>query len=313
MYKIIGGDGREYGPITKEQLLQWIAEGRADVQSRVRAEGGHDWKPLASFPEFTGAFATVAAPSASPPLPPVVSGSSVLPPLRGKTSGMAIAALVLGILGMFCWFITAIPGLILGIISLNRINRSGGQLGGKGLAIAGIAISGVMLMCGVVSMGMLLPALNAAREKARRASCLNNLKQIGLAIRLYAGDNNERFPTDAAWTTLGSYELLTKNYQTSYKTWVCPSDTGIVPGTPYAPLTAKNVSYAYNGFGLTESTQPDTPVACDRSSAGDPVGTFPWNGNAWTHKADSGNVLFADGHAAFHKTLIPHMYNGKNP
>src|ERR1043166_7195936 len=43
--------------------------------------------------------------------------------------------------------------------------------------------------------GMLLPALNAAREKARRATCLNNLKQIGLSMRLYSGDNSEKFPS----------------------------------------------------------------------------------------------------------------------
>jgi prepilin-type processing-associated H-X9-DG protein len=301
MYRIIGGDGREYGPITKEQLQQWIAEGRADAQSQVRVEGSNDWKPLASFSEFAGAFASVAAPAAK------------LPPPSAKTSGMAIAALVLGILGVFCWFLTAIPGLILGIISLNKINRSGGQLGGKGLALAGIIVSSVMLMCGVMSMGMLLPALNAAREKSRRLTCLGNLKSIGLAIRLYSADNNERFPTDAAWTTLGSYGLLMQKYQHSYKELVCPSDPGIVPGTPFTPLTAKNVSYAYNGFGLTEGAQPDTPIVCDRSSAGDPVSTSPWNGNTWTHKSDGGCVLFLDGHVAFQKTLVTPMYHGKNP
>ena len=39
MYRIIGADGREYGPIPAEQLRQWIREGRADAQTRARAEG----------------------------------------------------------------------------------------------------------------------------------------------------------------------------------------------------------------------------------------------------------------------------------
>ena len=42
--------------------------------------------------------------------------------------------------------------------------------------------------------GMLLPALGAAREKARRVSCISNLKQIGLAAKMYSGDYSEQFP-----------------------------------------------------------------------------------------------------------------------
>ena len=38
--------------------------------------------------------------------------------------------------------------------------------------------------------GMLLPALNKARERARSATCISNLKQMGLAEHMYAGDNN---------------------------------------------------------------------------------------------------------------------------
>lgn len=71
MYKVIGADGREYGPVTGEQLRQWIAEGRANAQTRVQAEGTTEWKPLADFPELLGTTAAVpptlgATPYAAP-------------------------------------------------------------------------------------------------------------------------------------------------------------------------------------------------------------------------------------------------------
>src|SRR6266567_8212465 len=67
MYKIIGGDQKEYGPVTADELRRWIAEGRLNGQSLVRAEGEGDWQPLASFPEFADALqAQAGGPSGSP-------------------------------------------------------------------------------------------------------------------------------------------------------------------------------------------------------------------------------------------------------
>jgi prepilin-type processing-associated H-X9-DG protein len=173
----------------------------------------------------------------------------------------------------------------------------------------------VLVVAVVVLVGLLIPAITVCdgRTPSRRAKCLNNVKQIGLALRLYSGDNQERFPCDAGATTLGSFALLTNNYQTSYKTWVCLSDTNIVAGLITSTWTKRNLSYAYGGFGLTEGAQPDTPLVCDRSSSGNPTGVNPWDNNTWTHKSDGGNVLYVDGHVAWTKTMIPPMYRGKNP
>ncbi|MSR64948.1 MAG: type II secretion system protein [Verrucomicrobiae bacterium] len=172
----------------------------------------------------------------------------------------------------------------------------------------------LLVLIAVVSvlLAMLTTAAYKPREKALRSSCLGNLKQIGLSIRLYSGDNKERFPTDALGTTLGSFALLTNNFQTSYMKWVCPSDRGITPGATNRPWTRKNLSYAYGGFGLTESVQPDTPLACDRTS-GDVTGATPYVNNKWTHKSEGGNVLYADGHVGWTKELAVPMYRGKNP
>jgi len=52
MYTIIGGDQKEYGPVTAEQLRLWVTEGRVNAQTSVRIEGTIEWKPLAAYPEF---------------------------------------------------------------------------------------------------------------------------------------------------------------------------------------------------------------------------------------------------------------------
>jgi len=72
MYKIRGGDGKEYGPVTAEQVQQWVRENRLNGQSLVQSAEGGDWKPLTSFPEFASLFPTVATPTPSPGGPPPV-------------------------------------------------------------------------------------------------------------------------------------------------------------------------------------------------------------------------------------------------
>ena len=75
MFKIIGADQQEYGPVTESVIRQWIAERRANGQTRVQAAGDTTWKPLADFPQFAAALAAKAAtialpPSPAPPAPP---------------------------------------------------------------------------------------------------------------------------------------------------------------------------------------------------------------------------------------------------
>ena len=54
-YKIIGADLVEYGPVSAEQVRQWIAEGRVNSETKLQAEGTAEWKPLAEVPEFAAA------------------------------------------------------------------------------------------------------------------------------------------------------------------------------------------------------------------------------------------------------------------
>ncbi len=63
-YKILGSDQKEYGPVSLEQVRQWMGEGRLNAQTMVQPEGATDWKPLSAFPELMPL--TAAAPATAP-------------------------------------------------------------------------------------------------------------------------------------------------------------------------------------------------------------------------------------------------------
>src|SRR5436190_3518257 len=66
MYKIIGADRREYGPVPVEQVRKWLVEGRANAQTKAWSEASSEWKTLSDFPEFADALraqGAVARPS----------------------------------------------------------------------------------------------------------------------------------------------------------------------------------------------------------------------------------------------------------
>ena len=90
----------------------------------------------------------------------LTSTSTQAPALGIKTSGLAIASFVLGILGFCTFFITAIPAIIFGIVALVKIGKSGGRLKGNGFAIAGIAVPAVSgLFVLPLMLGIMMPAL----------------------------------------------------------------------------------------------------------------------------------------------------------
>jgi hypothetical protein len=122
------------------------------------------------------------------PLTPVYRGHA-----PAKTSGMAVSSLVLGCVSFFCSIFTGLPAIILGILALRQINRSNGQLKGDGLAIGGIVTGGVTMMLVPIMVALLLPAVHAAREAARRNQSMNNMKQISIALLNYH-DVKKAFP-----------------------------------------------------------------------------------------------------------------------
>ncbi len=107
MYKVLGSDQQVYGPVTADQLRQWMAEGRVHSTSLVLLEGAAEWKPLSTFPEFS--------------VPP--SMAMPHPPARAESNGMAVGGMVCGILSVLCCCVGplfGVLGLIFSIIVLNR-------------------------------------------------------------------------------------------------------------------------------------------------------------------------------------------------
>jgi len=132
------------------------------------------------------------------------NANSVAEPLpSAKTSGLAIASLVLAVCGLFTCGLTAIIGLILGIVALCAISKRDDQLKGKPLAIAGIVVSAVSMIFVLFTaflMALLMPALARARMQAKTHVSLNNARQICLAMMMYCDENDGRLPPVNNWT-----------------------------------------------------------------------------------------------------------------
>jgi TM2 domain-containing membrane protein YozV len=129
MYKIIGADQREYGPVDANQIRQWLTEGRVNLHTLIRPEGATEWKPLASFPELGGGT------------PPAMVPPRIPAQLDDRKSKLAA--------GLF--------GIFLGGLGVHRF-----YLGYTGIGIAQIAVTiatcgfgylwgfieGILILCG---------------------------------------------------------------------------------------------------------------------------------------------------------------------
>jgi|Laugresubdmm15sn_1035100.scaffolds.fasta_scaffold00974_5 uncharacterized RDD family membrane protein YckC len=87
MFTLIGGDGKEYGPATAEQLRSWINAGRANLETKAKLAGETEFRRLGDFPEFGG--------TATPVEPPPLTGNFDPAPASAPTAGTAVAAVEL--------------------------------------------------------------------------------------------------------------------------------------------------------------------------------------------------------------------------
>ena len=167
--------------------------------------------------------------------------------------------------------------------------------------------------------GMLLPALQQARERARRINCASNLKQIGTAMKLYSSSFNDKLPggparqggkSDGALTDGNGWkglEILRSNdFLTDYAVFICPSSTtsagtGTTALTYGASTAASDASASY-GFvgGMIEGDsniygRADSAISADLTGAAS-IGSNNDNPN----HTGFGNILYQGGHVTGH-------------
>ncbi len=186
----------------------------------------------------------------------------------------------------------------------------------------------VLVVVMVLIAGVLLPALYRPTGKAPRISCVNNLKNVGLALRIFCTDNNGQFPWQLSGTN-GTKDLLTdpgsgwqhfrfiSNELSSTMLLVCPSDSGRKRSSSFTNFGPANLSY-FLGLQANELI-PEAIRSGDRNLTTNGVEVGPGqlllgtNQNAGfsmkIHKY-AGNVLLADGSvqqvtsARFQQTVV---------
>lgn len=201
-----------------------------------------------------------------------------------KTSGLAVAALILGVLSFFSCGLLIIPALICGIIAAVRISSSQGRLKGMGMAITGMVLPAVALPVMAVLMAILMPALTQVRMLAQKTVCSTNLSGLGKAMILYANDNYGEYPTPEKWC-----DLLIEYADVPEKTFVCPAaDDG------------GRCHYAVNAHieGLGNKAPPDMVLLFESRSGWNQTGG-PELLSIEHHGEEGANILFVDGYVAF--------------
>lgn len=216
----------------------------------------------------------------------VLTSVSRSPSPDAKTSGLAIASLVLGILTPFTCLVTAIPAIIFGIVALVKIGKGQGQLKGNGLAIAGICVPAVALPIIVLLMAIMMPALARTKAMAQRMVCATNLSGLDKAMLIYANDYNDMFPTTSKWC-----DLLIEHNEVNRTTFRCR-------GAPEGPC---NYAMNKNVEKLGTNSPPDMVLLFESKTGWNQSGG-PEILTTDNHHGEGCNVVFVDGHVHFVKT-----------
>jgi uncharacterized protein DUF4234 len=151
--------------------------------------------------------------------------------------------------------------------------------GMPGWAIA-LVVCGCLVPVMAIMAALLLPALVAAKNKAQVINSESNLKQIGLAFKIWADDNNDQFPFNVGQAQGGVKELcetdgngfeknpaavfmVMSNELSTTRILVCPNDNTKQPAADFASLTANNISYQLRSGTNVNEGNPEEVLAVD--------------------------------------------------
>lgn len=216
----------------------------------------------------------------------------------------------------------------------------------------GFTLIELLVVIAIISIlaAILFPVFARARENARRASCLSNMKQIGLGVQMYTQDFDERvvsyrYLKNGSSSTYYGWQVALMPYVKSTQLFVCPSATYLAPtacGTGYDPTVVSTTglgsgSYGYNYYYLGSSvgvslaaisTPAETVILTEASDLLGSGIIYPpslWNtahtiscNPAVQHYGDQrgqwhfdgSNVTFVDGHVKWMKWDALRTYNG---
>jgi hypothetical protein len=139
-YRIIGVDGKTYGPVGLEQIRQWLAQGRVDRRTPVFVDGASDWTFIGLLPELAVELGTA---------PPGMPAPRISAPARG-TNGFATTAFICALLSWGCCCCCCEPfsllGIIFSIIALVQISSQPEPQSGRALAIIALVLSAASLL-----------------------------------------------------------------------------------------------------------------------------------------------------------------------
>jgi prepilin-type processing-associated H-X9-DG protein len=177
----------------------------------------------------------------------------------------------------------------------------------------GFTLVALLVIVAVLAIlaAMFLPALAKAKTKSTRINCVNNLKQCGLAFRIWSGDNSDKYPMDTPMASGGTKEFdsgadtfrhfqVMSNELSTPKILICPADVRIVAAS-FARLNNQNVSY-FVGLDAKEEF-PQRLLDGDRNITGDSapengiLKLVPGGSASWTAAIhnNQGNTGLADG------------------
>lgn len=189
MYKIIGADGKEYGPISVDVVRKWIAEGRANAQTKILPEGATEWVTVAQVPELAASAPTIAPlPSSYAPTPGLSAGSDLV-------AGPAIGLIVTAALGYLATVFGAVWNIVGPRMGMNQpgvdpemqkfITMFSGTMGVVsgilGLVVSSLILFGALKMKKCQSYGWAMAASILAVIPCISPCCL-----VGIPIGIWA-------------------------------------------------------------------------------------------------------------------------------